>query len=106
MVPTCVHTYRNYIANLFKILKYTFLILRGVMPSFDLSLREEIVGTVPPPPGVTPNFIDPPSLQHIILITNITLSFFSTFFVALRLYTTGLIIHSVGVDDCKYSILA
>lgn len=72
------------------------------MPSFDLLLREEIVAAVPPPGGVPPNFTNPPSLQHIILITNITLSFVSALFVALRLYTTGLIIHSVGVDDCKY----
>ncbi|KAH7111824.1 hypothetical protein B0J11DRAFT_447400 [Dendryphion nanum] len=69
------------------------------MPSFGLSLREEIIGVLPPPPGVTPNFINPPSLQHIILITNIILSIVSALFVALRFYTTGCIIHSVGVDD-------
>ncbi|KAH8702777.1 hypothetical protein GQ44DRAFT_40718 [Phaeosphaeriaceae sp. PMI808] len=69
------------------------------MPSFDLSLREEDIGVIPPPPGVAPNFINPPSLQHIILITNITLPFFSMLFVILRIYTTGFIIHSVGIDD-------
>ncbi|KAF2176059.1 hypothetical protein K469DRAFT_523942, partial [Zopfia rhizophila CBS 207.26] len=54
------------------------------------------------PPGVTPNFINPPSLQHIILITNIILPLISGLFMALRLYTTGFIIRSVGVDDFLY----
>ncbi|KAH6668450.1 hypothetical protein B0J14DRAFT_165038 [Halenospora varia] len=69
------------------------------MPSFDLLLREENVGVIPPPLGVTPNFINPPSLQHIILITNIILPLVSVLFVILRLYTTGFIIRSVGIDD-------
>lgn len=70
------------------------------MSPFDLSLREENIGVVQPPPGVTPNFINPRSLQHIPLIANIVLTSVSAAFVILRLYTTGLIIRSVGVDDC------
>ncbi|KAF1977070.1 hypothetical protein BU23DRAFT_527374 [Bimuria novae-zelandiae CBS 107.79] len=69
------------------------------MSSFDLSLREENVGVIPPPPGVTPNFINPPSIHHIILITNIILLLISSLFMTLRLYTTRFIIRSVGVDD-------
>ncbi|PVH91402.1 hypothetical protein DM02DRAFT_606570 [Periconia macrospinosa] len=69
------------------------------MPSFDLSLREENVGVISPPPGVTPNFINPPSLQHIILITNIILPLVSLLFATLRLYTTGIITRSVGIND-------
>ena len=61
-----------------------------------------IVGAIPPPPGITPNFINPPSLQHVVLIANIILSVVSALFVALRLYTTGFIIRTVGVDDCRY----
>jgi hypothetical protein len=72
------------------------------MASFDLSPVEENVGVIPPPPGLTPNFIGPPSLQHVVLIANIILPIISALFVALRLYTTGLITRSVGVDDCKY----
>jgi hypothetical protein len=71
------------------------------MRSFDLSLRKEN-GAIPPPSGVTPNFTDPPSLQHIVLITNIIFTLVSALFVILRLYTTGFIIRSVGIDDCKY----
>lgn len=71
------------------------------MHSFILSLRGENVGVIPPPPGVSPNFIDPPSLQHVVLITNIIFIFVSALFVTLRLYTTGIITRSVGIDDCK-----
>ncbi|PVH90433.1 hypothetical protein DM02DRAFT_607445 [Periconia macrospinosa] len=58
-----------------------------------------IVGAIPPPPGIIPDFINPPSLQHVVLIVNIVLPFVSVLFVALRLYTTGFILRSVGVDD-------
>lgn len=75
------------------------------MLSFDLSPREGNVGVLPPPPGVAPNFINPPSLQHIILVANIILPLISAVFVILRLYTTGFIIRSVGIDDCKYFYL-
>ncbi|KAF2175405.1 hypothetical protein K469DRAFT_680082 [Zopfia rhizophila CBS 207.26] len=69
------------------------------MHSVVLSPREEKVGVIPPPPGVTPNFINPPSLQYIILIINIVFPFISALFVTLRLYTTGLILRKVGIDD-------
>jgi hypothetical protein len=71
------------------------------MHSFALSPREKNVGVIPPPPGVTPNYINPPSLQHVILITNVIFSFVSALFVTLRLYTIGFITRSVGIDDCK-----
>lgn len=60
------------------------------MASFGVSLVEENVGVIPPPPGVTPNFISPPSLQHVVLIANIILPIVSALFVALRL-SSGLL---------------
>lgn len=69
------------------------------------SLREEIIGLAPPPPGLTPNFHDPPSIRHLVLIINITCPLLSAIFVALRLYTTGFILRSVGIDDCKHPVV-
>lgn len=71
-----------------------------MQPISTLWPRTENVGVIPPPPGVTPNFIDPPSLRQVVLNTNIILSIVSAIFVAFRLYTTGCILHSIGVDDC------
>ncbi|KAH8756031.1 hypothetical protein F5883DRAFT_686132, partial [Diaporthe sp. PMI_573] len=48
----------------------------------------ETIGAVPPPPGVVPNFDDPPSLALVNTATSIALAVFSTCFVALRFYTT------------------
>jgi hypothetical protein len=82
-------------------LKAGSYVLYGAMHSFELLMREENAGVIPPPPGVTPNFTDPPTRQHIVLTINIVLPLFSFVFVVLRLYTTGFIICSVGSDDCK-----
>ncbi|KAH8698139.1 hypothetical protein GQ44DRAFT_787284 [Phaeosphaeriaceae sp. PMI808] len=63
--------------------------------------REQVVAVTPPPPGVVPNFIDPSSIKHILINTNIILSLISAAFVALRLYTIIIITHNIGSDDCK-----
>ncbi|KAH8701382.1 hypothetical protein GQ44DRAFT_764528 [Phaeosphaeriaceae sp. PMI808] len=62
--------------------------------------REQVVAVTPPPPGVVPNFIDPSSIKHILINTNIILSLISAAFVALRLYTIIIITHNIGSDDC------
>jgi len=59
------------------------------------------IGVIPPPAGVTPNFVDPPSLKHIVFITNSVFPFVSALFLAFRLYTTWFITRSPGLDDCK-----
>ncbi|KAF2185964.1 hypothetical protein K469DRAFT_152150 [Zopfia rhizophila CBS 207.26] len=61
--------------------------------------RDEVVGLFPPPPGVTPNFANPPSRGHIVITANIVLSFVSTVFMGLRFYTNSFITRKRGVDD-------
>ncbi|KAF2179954.1 hypothetical protein K469DRAFT_593843 [Zopfia rhizophila CBS 207.26] len=68
--------------------------------------REEVVGVFSPPPGVTPNFANPPSRGHIIITANIVLSFVSTAFMGLRFYTNFFITRKQGVDDCEYLYLS
>src|SRR4051812_15808718 len=65
--------------------------LLSAMHSFTLTLREGRVGVIPPPAGVTPNFVDPPSLKHVILITNVIFPVISAMFLAFRFYTTALL---------------
>lgn len=56
-----------------------------------------------PPPGVIPNFIDPPSQADIPrIITYVTLPPM-LLFLALRNYTRIFITGKLGLDDCQYS---
>ncbi|KLU92598.1 hypothetical protein MAPG_11543 [Magnaporthiopsis poae ATCC 64411] len=52
-----------------------------------MSNATAIIGTMPPPPGVVPNFDDPPSLAPFVVAASVVLPALSTGFVALRFYT-------------------
>lgn len=66
------------------------------MDGLDLSKIPAAV----PPPGIIPNFIDPPSLEEFPkIVTYITLPLM-VFFLGLRIYAR-VRLASVGVDDCK-----
>ena len=54
-----------------------------------------------PPPGVTPNLVDPPSMWHVILPTVVLALTFSISFVGIRLFTKIRILRKVSHEDCK-----
>ena len=54
-----------------------------------------------PPPGVTPNFINPPSLGSELLIASIICLTFMALFAGMRFYTKIVIKNCLGWDDCK-----
>ena len=56
--------------------------------------------SAPPPPGVTPNFINPPSLENAIIAVTATTLTLTLSLLAIRLYTTLRITHSASYDDC------
>jgi hypothetical protein len=66
--------------------------------SFDIT-RLDVTGAWPPPEGVTPNFIDPPSIASQVAPLRIAFASAATFFVILRIYTRGVLIRSLGIDD-------
>ena len=65
------------------------------------STADRIDGALPPPPGVTPNFINPSNHDanwialHTICLTLIT------FLVGMRLGIRWLVVYGLGVDDCE-----
>jgi hypothetical protein len=64
-----------------------------------------MVGAIPPPPGVTPNFVNPPnSFGNMVALHTVCL-FLITLFLGLRLYTRQFITHSLKVDDCTHSLI-
>lgn len=62
----------------------------------------QIFGALPPPPGVTPNFVDPYSISGYIIATSVACFGFSTLLVWARMYTRFYITMSHGWDDCEF----
>jgi len=54
-----------------------------------------------PPKGIKPNFIDPPNHDALIISLNTVLLTLMWTVVLLRLYAKGLILRTLGWDDCK-----
>lgn len=53
-----------------------------------------------PPPGMTPNFNDPPNLQHGVILTLALCTTLSTLTVMLRICTKLFIVRQTTIDDC------
>ncbi|KAG4028202.1 hypothetical protein MFRU_023g00390 [Monilinia fructicola] len=65
----------------------------------DIFGRQAIVGALPPPAGVSPNFINPPSIANYNLLCQVICMPVVTVFVALRLYTRSCIHQKTTGDD-------
>lgn len=59
-----------------------------------------IVGGLPPPPGVHPNFVHPYSLQKYNIVCQAVCLPISTIFVLARMYTKTRILPPLGAEDC------
>ncbi|KAF2466569.1 uncharacterized protein BDR25DRAFT_336433 [Lindgomyces ingoldianus] len=72
-------------------------------------MASQLGGALPPPPGVGPNFIDPPSQQRDNLIQHATCLTLISLFLAMRIYTRLYILRAkLGADDyfCVLSYVA
>lgn len=61
-------------------------------------------GISPPPPGVTPNFVDPPDHQLGVVPILIVFNSLATIALALRLYTKIHILKLVGWEDAAITV--
>lgn len=64
----------------------------------------DIVGTLPPPPGIVPNFVNPESRAYINTVMHSVCLTLVTLFLAIRIYTRKFICRWLGWDDCKTSL--
>jgi hypothetical protein len=64
-----------------------------------MNASDAVVGTVPPPAGVTPNFANPESIAYRVIITAALWPAFILPIVSLRLYTSGFILRKWHADD-------
>ncbi|PVI00861.1 hypothetical protein DM02DRAFT_728327 [Periconia macrospinosa] len=69
------------------------------MYSSSISQRDGVVGAAPPPPGITPNFINPPTRLHTFIVVHIVLLSISTLFLGLRFFTARFILRHIRADD-------
>lgn len=59
------------------------------------------LGAIPPPPGVTPNIIDPPSQRSGNIALHTVCLTLATAAVAMRVYTRTIVTRTkMGADDC------
>ena len=56
-----------------------------------------------PPPGVTPNFIDPPSEKDVIVAYTTIFTIVATLGVAARMYVRLFIIRKIQIEDCEFN---
>ncbi|PSN59695.1 hypothetical protein BS50DRAFT_222489 [Corynespora cassiicola Philippines] len=77
------------------------------MDSATMDLLYNVPAAVPPP-GITPNFVDPPSLEGELIIINVIFTTLMAIFVTIRLISRGFISKQIGVDDyfCVVAALA
>lgn len=67
------------------------------------STEPKLEGGLPPPPGVTPNFTNPYSVQPTIIATLVICIVVPSIFVFLRVYTKLFLAKTHGWEDCKCS---
>ena len=66
-------------------------------------MASQWIGALPPPPGIEPNFIDPPSQQNGNIALHTVLLSLATIFVSIRIYTRIWITKlDLGVEDCQF----
>lgn len=57
-----------------------------------------------PPPGMTSNFVDPPSQGYVTIIVMVISLSLATPLVLIRMYTRHFINQRLWWDDCKYPL--
>lgn len=66
-----------------------------------MSSDDSTVGASPPPPGVVPNFDNPESIAHRVIIISVLGAVIGIPLCLIRLYTKRRILRNFGWDDCK-----
>lgn len=67
-----------------------------------MSTATDLKPALAPPPGVTPNFIDPPSQGYVTVVVMVFVLSLTTPIVLARLYTRHFINRRLWWDDCRF----
>ena len=74
------------------------------IPVVPREAQLEMLGALPPPPGITPNFVNPPSTQTTIIAIMVACLVVTTVCVALRLYTKLYVLQKLGWEDRTWEL--
>ena len=69
------------------------------MEASPLVKRQQIVGALPAPSGITPDFEHPTSHGHVLAVASVTCLVLAALFVGARLYTKIVVSRAPGWDD-------
>ena len=72
--------------------------------SSRLGVTLDRVPGLQPPPGVTPNFVNPENYQNTLIAALTIFLPIATIITAAKLYTGAFIVKSIAWEDCKYSL--
>ena len=80
--------------------------LRIIAEVLDTIIMSSYLGLVlaPPPPGITPNFVNPESRGHQYVITSTICLVLMISLLILRLCSKHFISHTLNVDDCESNL--
>lgn len=74
--------------------------LRHYVRAFLLQPRQSAAPTALPP-GVVPNYVNPPTISNQVIVTSLTLIVISSLFVITRLLIKWRVVKKWGWDDCE-----
>lgn len=67
-----------------------------------MNSTDGIGGAAPPPPGVTPNFVNPESIAWQLILASCLGPALAIPIVAVRFYTAARILKQYHLDDCEF----
>ena len=75
--------------------------LIGTKTGWAVTILTNYQTNLTPPPGITPNFVDPQTLAPTILAVSVVMMIWVLLFVIIRLYANFHAPRGLGIDDCK-----
>ena len=70
--------------------------------AFPPGVDPATIPAAPPPPGVTPNLVDPQNLETVTIAISVLMIIFTLSAVGARFFATVRINRSTGMEDCEH----
>ncbi len=68
-------------------------------------LNYDTVPLAPPPPGVTPNFVNPPSILWQFIAVSMVSTMIAVVFLSVHLYAKLVLLKNAGIEESMYILM-